>query len=543
MKDFLSQTISCWTQYYTSAKVISLLFSFLDRNFLPRIKNNNKNEIKEYLDILNLNLNIFNLGYYQPLKDQIIHQTLELINKRRRKQPANFGYFKKIIEMILTLDAKLAPNKKNKNNYKQDFEAPLIFNTDIYYERAYYILRKERNFDTFTKNLIAIVEDELHFIGSNLRNTTQKKLEKSLVKKIFIPGLKIIMEKIHNYNSVSMNDQNTVNSLLDLVNNFPRFRDFFCRYIFEIDFKKIKETWTNTNKEREFSIIHKLIPRCKNIPYLKVNNIKSEINNSEQINSSFQNNAQLKKKKLPIQFHITICGESMFPFKCYDIEFMLPRQLLFCKQQFEDFYQNYLIKLKSPTRKLNWNFPLSTIELIFYSKAQRYILYTSIYEAKLLLMFNSKRIIKFEKIQQVLKLPQELIIKLLQFLISNKILKAKTNIHQIGNRYKVNSNSRQVTKKIKLKLNLTKNKELESKILIDQIGKLKQIKINKTIIRIMKKKKKIQHKELIKLVRWQLLPVDSYIKDRTIKKSISYLIDLNYLERKENSTEIYKYIS
>ena len=202
-------------------------------------------------------------------------------------------------------------------------------------------------------------------------------------------------------------------------------------------------------------------------------------------------------------------------------------------------YSTYYNQMK-PNHKLTWAHQKDIVHLNGNFNDVEYTIICNIYQALVLLLFNSNNGIDYYTILKDTGIGEDIIKKILHSLTCTKykLLKKSNNNNVISNNetFYINDNFKQNNKRLKLlcpSLNI-KNKLKENKVNIDRT-----LLIDSVIVRIMKSRKTLNHNELVSQI---ISQINIFSPDiLMIKQRIESLIERDYLERIDMKT--YKYLA
>ncbi|GAA5939450.1 cullin family protein [Sporobolomyces koalae] len=223
----------------------------------------------------------------------------------------------------------------------------------------------------------------------------------------------------------------------------------------------------------------------------------------------------------------------------------LPAQLSAALETFKQFYVS-----KHSGRTLAWNHGLDTCSLkAQFPKGGKKELLVSLGQAVVLLLFNDQPEgdkLSVEEIADATKLDAKELSRTLQSLACGKVrvLSKHPKGREVnpGDQFSFNTDFKD--DHIRIKINQIQQKETaeENKSTTDRVFTDRSSHLQLAIVRIMKARKTLKHSELV-------MEVVSQIGQRfkvdpsEIKKSISSLIDREYLRRAEGQLNVYEYLA
>lgn len=239
-----------------------------------------------------------------------------------------------------------------------------------------------------------------------------------------------------------------------------------------------------------------------------------------------------------LDFSVKILTLPHWPsYVCPDVT--LPPALRTCVESFQTSYAN-----KSATRKLSWQYTLgsASIRATFGAK-NIYDVQLSTLQAIILNAFNDGSRFTFEQLKENLNLDDIILKPLLHSLSCGKYkLLAKSpspkKSSKINKTDSFRANHEFTSKMRKIKIAMP---NLDSTHNTKKVEQDRSHSIDAVIVRIMKSRKTMEHKDLQANVLKQL----AFFKPnpRAIKKRIEVLIEQEYLERSNENNNIYNYLA
>jgi len=242
----------------------------------------------------------------------------------------------------------------------------------------------------------------------------------------------------------------------------------------------------------------------------------------------------IEKHNTQIDFSVQVLTTGFWP--TYKIPAMaLPPKLTDCIDIFKGWHDQ-----KYSQRKLTWIYSLgnSTVRGTFGKK--HYDLQVSTLQAVALTMLNGGQTITFEELAGKLNL-EEIIMKPLMHSLScgrYKVVRKSPTGNKIKNTDTFEANSKFSSNMRKIRIPMA---SLDASHNVKRVEEDRSAAIEASIIRIMKARKSLKHKDLIAGVLSQL---EFFKPDpRVIKKRIESLIHREYLQRDDQNQNLYKYLA
>lgn len=458
------------------------------------------------------------------------------------------------------------PNEQNKFHCFQTLAIDILIKNNINQYKSYIILLFDSNqfenlnlvyklfnstqiLDIFLQISLEIVLNKINFIFMNEENNYIEKLlelysnllEFNIVviennKNIFTKIINLIIEKINsnsdfnkiinNYinNILSKNLLNeiNINNLFFFINNI-KTRDEFESYYKNWLIKRI----INNNYSEDNEII--FIKEFK-LNYLIFSNTIEDIlkNNDKELNDEFK-----QINNIPINFNIKIFKNNIIRNENnLENNIILPEELKLISTSFNSFYE-----FKFNKRKLLWQYNMSKNEVSFNIN-KKYTLILNTFQTIILYLFNNNDSLTFEKIKKLTNLKDIIIKNILSIFVKKNLLIENNENYSVNNNFKSSSKVIKFinyTTKTNKKIKMNEEDELLQKDLIIQRSNI----IDATIVRIMKKNRKINHNDLISEILEQSINFKPEIN--LLKSRIESLIERDYMTRIDQN--IYEYIS
>ncbi|KAJ8636452.1 hypothetical protein MRB53_010719 [Persea americana] len=219
------------------------------------------------------------------------------------------------------------------------------------------------------------------------------------------------------------------------------------------------------------------------------------------------------------------------------IDLNLPAEMVKCVDVFKEFYQ-----MKNKHRKLTWIHSSGTCIINGNFEPKTTELMVTTYQASVLLLFNASDSLSYSEIRTQLNLSDDEVVRLLHSLscAKYKVLNKEPNTKTIGPNDYFEFNSKFTDRMRRIKIPLPHVDE--KKKVIKDVDKERQYAIDASIVRIMKRRKVLDHQQLVMECVEQLSR--SFKPDfKGIKKRIEHLINMDYLERDKDKPNIFRYLA
>ncbi|XP_077979355.1 cullin-2-like [Glandiceps talaboti] len=290
--------------------------------------------------------------------------------------------------------------------------------------------------------------------------------------------------------------------------------------------------------DAEEGMINRLKQACGYEFTNKLHRMFTDMSVSSDLNNKFSNFLKNKEGDLGISFSIYVLQAGAWPLGQTALTpFAIPQELEKSVREFELFYNTSF-----NGRKLTWLHHLCTGELKFSYLKKPYIVTVTTFQMALLLLYNNCDSMTYSELFETTQINEKELTKTLQSLVDVKIL----NKEGQGNEHKCTFtlNKEFANKRTKFKITTAVQKETPQEVeqTHSAVDEDRKLYLQAAIVRIMKARKVLKHNTLIQ-------EVISQSKARfspsisMIKKCIESLIDKQYLERNNTSTDEYKYVA
>ncbi|KAJ2470555.1 ubiquitin ligase (cullin) of SCF [Coemansia sp. RSA 2322] len=279
---------------------------------------------------------------------------------------------------------------------------------------------------------------------------------------------------------------------------------------------------------------------------------------SKDMTEEFKEYARTNNEQIPYDFDMKVLHTVSWPLSAPDIKLEVPAAL----GKMCDMYSRYY-EAKHPKHKLNWLWPYCKAEIkIFFPNAtgpaakSGYMFQVTTYQLVILLLFNAESgpgtgydsaagpTLTFAQIVAATGLGDEIVKSELEVFCKARMLNssgANSSVVDTKGSYTLNADF----KSKRLRINLAGTKKPEQKREVKETMKAvdedRLFTIQAAIVRIMKSRKHLGHRQLIEETINQIKPFQAQVS--SIKQTIDQLIDKSYLERDSNDRNAYNYLA
>jgi len=245
-----------------------------------------------------------------------------------------------------------------------------------------------------------------------------------------------------------------------------------------------------------------------------------------------------------IAFSCRVCTFGQWETEAMDV-LPMPDQVEEITSNFKQFYEG-----KFSGRTLDYRLDKGKAEIrVPFRVAGGKTLVVSSHQMAILLKFNKKTVWEHSNLQMETKIPQhkEEFQNALTALAHPrlKVLLKQPNSKESkpGDKYKINEKFKHARQRVVVPayFQMSKKKKEENAVMRQQIMKLREHQADAAIVRTMKIRKQMNHKDLIAEVIRQLTQFQA--KPVMLKKRIATLIDQEYINRDPNNRALYHYMA
>ncbi|KAG8931290.1 hypothetical protein FRC03_005689 [Tulasnella sp. 419] len=166
-----------WDRYTTGANYINRLFTYLNRHWVKREKDEGRKGVYNVytLALVQWKSNFF--MHVQSKNNKLANAVLRLIEKQRNGEPIDQGLVKKVVDSFVSLGLDESDsNKATFDVYKEHFETPFIAATEKYYKQESESFLAENSVSEFLKKAEDRLKEEEDRVERYMNATTRKTL-------------------------------------------------------------------------------------------------------------------------------------------------------------------------------------------------------------------------------------------------------------------------------------------------------------------------------------------------------------------------------
>ena len=348
------------------------------------------------------------------------------------------------------------------------------------------------------------------------------------------------MDKLLKSSAGKGSDEETLLASLDAglaLFQFVRGKDVFEAF-YKKDLAKRLLLGKSTSMDAEKAMIGRLRDECGTGFSNKLEGMMRDIQLSSELHASWAETGVEAASNLYI--HVLTMG--FWP-AYEDTPAALPLHLSSQLDSFTTFYNGM-----HSGRKLTWQHSLATVSLkAVLPDVGEKLLEVSLFQALVLLLFNSSDSLTFADIKTATQLPDK---DLVRTLLSLSMGKPKTrvlvktpkskSINQEKDVFTLNAKLKNPLFRIKINMVQIKETKAEASAVKARVFQDRQCLIDAAIVRIMKSRKKLAHAllhaEVLKQVKFEVSNID-------FKKRVESLIERAYLARVEGEMGVYQYLA
>ncbi|KAG6829544.1 hypothetical protein H0H87_011110 [Tephrocybe sp. NHM501043] len=579
-----------WDRYTTGANYINRLFTYLNRHWVKRERDEGRIQVYPVytLALVQWNHNLFTT--IQEKNTKLANAILRLIESQRNGETIDQGLIKKVVDSFVSLGLDTTdPNKACLDVYKTHFEVPFILATEAYYKKESESFLTDHSLPDYLKKAEERLKEEEDRVERYLNTGTRKPLV-TTCENVLIRDHSLLMWE--NFQQLLDFDKDEdLQRMYALLSRIPEGLDPL-RKRFEDHVKNAGLAAVSTLVGEAGANVDTLDPKAYVDALLEVHRKNSEtvqrsfrgeagfvasldkacrefVNRNAATGSSNTKSPELlaKHADLLLRKNNKVAEEG-------DLEGALNRVMVLFKyiedkDVFQTFYttklskrlihgvsasddseDSMLQKLKDAcgyeyTRKLSRMFMDMTLshDLTNQFKNRMQQLHENDMDisfsimAAVLLQYNNNDTLSLNELFTATSVPKDLLTQILALLVKAKIL-----INEESEQYDLNPNFK--SKKIRVNLNLPikAEKQAETKDVLKSVDEDRKYVIQATIVRIMKARKTMKHQPLIQEVISQIsMRFAPKIPD--IKKAIDTLLEKEYIERVDGTKDTFAYVA
>lgn len=269
----------------------------------------------------------------------------------------------------------------------------------------------------------------------------------------------------------------------------------------------------------------------------KISNMYKDITLINDLNSNFHNYIQENNSDI-IKCNIQVLNSFSWPCNSDMPSVTLPIEIEKVMTKFDCFYKdNY------KNKKLIWLHNICECDVSLTYLPKQYIITMNTYQLSILSRFENENELKFNDLMYYTKMSEEPFKKYIQTLINASLLISNTNELTSDSVISLNMNYSNKRVKIKILNAVQKDTTEEIKKTTQNVTEDRKIYIKALIVRIMKSRKVLNHKQLTQEILNMNTNAKFSIDNKQIKQCIEILIDRDYIKRSPDNNEEYSYIA
>ncbi|MBN3286560.1 CUL2 protein, partial [Polyodon spathula] len=294
--------------------------------------------------------------------------------------------------------------------------------------------------------------------------------------------------------------------------------------------------------DSEEAMINKLKQACGYEFTSKLHRMYTDMSVSADLNNKFNNFIKTQETvvDLGISFQIYVLQAGAWPLTHVPSStFAIPQELEKSVQMFELFYNQHF-----SGRKLTWLHYLCTGEVKMNYLSKPYVAMVSTYQMAVLLAFNNSETVSYKELQDSTQMNEKELTKTIKSLLDVKMINHDSEKEEVEAESTFSLNLTFTSKRTKFKITTSMQKDTPQEIeqTRSAVDEDRKMYLQAAIVRIMKARKVLRHNALIQEVinqsKARFNPSISMIK-----KCIEVLIDKQYIERSQSSSDEYSYVA
>lgn len=314
-------------------------------------------------------------------------------------------------------------------------------------------------------------------------------------------------------------------------------KDVFQKFYSKMLAKRLVN-FASASDDAEASLISKLKETCGFEYTNKLQRMFTDMGLSKELNDNFkeQMSRQYEKSELGMDFYALVLASAFWPLSAPTSDFSIPTELLPMYTRFERYYG-----AKHSGRKLVWLWHLAKTDIATSHLPQKHIFTTSVYQAAVLLQYNSADSLSYQELLASTSLNESALKSAMVGLVKSKVL-LKDESSSSEERYEVNTKAKFKKLRMNLAIPARSEQKQETSDVMKTVDEDRKLLLQATIVRIMKSRKTLKHAQLVQECISQVA-ARFQPSVPTIKKAIESLIEKEYLERSETDRESLSYVA
>ncbi|CAG0891452.1 unnamed protein product [Cyprideis torosa] len=295
----------------------------------------------------------------------------------------------------------------------------------------------------------------------------------------------------------------------------------------------------SVSMEAEESMINRLKQACGYEFTNKLHRMFTDVSLSGDLNNKFAAYCKAEDTTLGVGFFIFVLQSGAWPLSTQNLSgFVVPRELEKPVTEFQKFYRKQF-----NGRKLTWMHHLCNAEVKLNYLAKPYTVSLGTYHLALLLTFETVDEITCQELQDATQLSEDCFTKHLGALVEAKLLIVEGDLKEPLSTVKLNLEFSSKRTKFKIFSSISKEvPQQEVEQTHASVDEDRKLFLQAAIVRIMKARRMLHHNELVQEVLSQCrgrftasMPL--------IKKCIETLIEKDFIQRENNSSDQYGYVA
>ncbi|KAJ1787751.1 hypothetical protein LPJ59_005671, partial [Coemansia sp. RSA 2399] len=294
---------------------------------------------------------------------------------------------------------------------------------------------------------------------------------------------------------------------------------------------------TSASVDAEKLMVQRLRSECSSGYTSRLDGMFRDMDVSEDLFEQFADSNHAAGSK-DIAFHANVLTQAFWP--TYEpMDLVTPTQVEQAQSSYVEFY-----KEKHSGRKLQWQHSLGTcvLKVCFDEGTKELVL--SLVQGTVMLLFVESDELSYKQIQENTALEGAELRRILQSLSCGKhrVLVKEPRGKTVSETDRFNFNAKFSSPHVRIKISqvITKEVEVESKEVEENVQVDRMYRVDACLVRLMKAHKKIGHSDLVSELAKQM---QFSISTLEAKERIELLIDRDYIKRDDSDASVYHYIA
>mmetsp|Transcript_16264 Transcript_16264/g.31787 ORF Transcript_16264/g.31787 Transcript_16264/m.31787 type:complete len:798 (-) Transcript_16264:267-2660(-) len=309
--------------------------------------------------------------------------------------------------------------------------------------------------------------------------------------------------------------------------------------LYQKDFGSRLLTGRSASRKAEKMMLQRLKAACGSAFTKSMEAMFRDMDTSDTEYEKFRRGVAANEAKAPtVEFSVRVLSAGSWPEIANTDGIKLPQEIKFSQKAFEDYYVK-----NHKGQRLTWQYMrASAIISAEFPKGKKELVVTAFQAAVLLQLSERTEGVTAKQLTKDAGLEVKHLEPALRALLEAKLIEKSPPGRRIAPTDKISANAgfrsslhRIKVEQVETRARLQDQKKVQDKVIADR-----GLVIDATVVRIMKIRKTLAHKDLMQET-FKMIGSKFTCTTRDVKKQIDRLLNREYLERDENNPEVYNY--